>query len=576
MVVSRAINVAQKVVFFFVALHFIRKYRTKGLKGILSTVTQAVKLIPGVESIIKSILDKEVKSAIALLTAGDGDNKSGKATKALKVRHRRYVIPAKGVNRTKLLRDMKQLQGKEHFCDEGRAFALVYFSENQFAQHSSFMGQVFKRFEELQDVDGEQNEFVANVYRAFMHGNALNPTAFPSLRKFEVESISMVASMLNGDENVVGAMTSGGTESIMMAVKAHRNRARKLRPFITEPEMLCPVTIHPAFDKAGHYFDVKVVHVPLNEEGKVTAEDMKKYITKNTILICASAPQYCHCLVDPIPDISKLAEDFGLPLHVDACYGGFVLPFIEQLSKKYPSECPLTFPPFDFRNSGVASMTADIHKYGFCPKGSSFILFRTPEFREYMYYAYAKWPGGMYASPSMAGTRPGANIAMAWATLMSLGQEGYCDMVRKLLATAAKLKNGLADIPNVVIMHKENVYTGFSIKTEAPIDILAVADAMETKGWKIERQQFPTCIHVSVMPQHIETADEFVVDFRDAVKKVRDNKISADEGTAAMYGMVGNINSVDSSVIDDFLLQFFGQIYRTELEPAEKKEETTH
>lgn len=220
----------------------------------------------------------------------------------------------------------------------------------------------------------------------------------------------MTSWMLHGDDKSCGALTSGGTESILMAIKAYRERAKKLRPYVTKPNMIVPTTIHPAFEKAGHYFGVELIHIDLDPDMRVNVKLVEKAINRNTILLVGSAPQYCHGVVDPISELSDIALRHGLPLHVDACFGGFMLPWLEKLGYKIPT--------FDFRIPGVTSMSADVHKYGYSSKGASVILYRNEELRSHQYFAYGAWPGGLFGSPSLTGSRPGGMIAAAWAALV--------------------------------------------------------------------------------------------------------------------------------------------------------------
>jgi sphinganine-1-phosphate aldolase len=277
-----------------------------------------------------------------------------------------------------------------------------------------------------------------------MHTNALNPTAFPSLLLYETEVVSMCADLLHGDGLVAGSMTSGGTESVLMAFKVYRDLARKERPWITEPEVVAPVSIHPAIEKAAHYFGFTIKHVPLTGDFKADVAAMARAINSNTIALTASAPQYVHCVIDPITEIGALALKHNLPLHVDACFGGFMLPFTEALG--HATE------PWDFRVPGVTSISADLHKYGYAPKGCSVVLYRNAYYRSFQYFAYSTWPGGLFCSPSICGTRPGPNIAAAWATLKIIGRSGYEDLTRKLMATAAEMMSGINSIDGLTVM----------------------------------------------------------------------------------------------------------------------------
>ena len=214
----------------------------------------------------------------------------------------------------------------------------------------------------------------------------------------------MAAWMVHGDSNTSGALTSGGTESILMAVKCYRELAKHKKSYITRPNMIVPQTIHPAFEKAAHYFCVDIIHIPVDPVTfRVDMRLVEAAINRNTILLVGSAPQYCHGVVDPIEELAALALRKDLPLHVDACFGGFMLPWLEKIGKKVPL--------WDFRVNGVTSISADIHKYGYSSKGASCLLYKTQLLRRYQYFAYSLWPGGLFGSPSLAGSRPGGMIA---------------------------------------------------------------------------------------------------------------------------------------------------------------------
>ncbi|KAJ1555603.1 hypothetical protein HK096_002010, partial [Nowakowskiella sp. JEL0078] len=251
----------------------------------------------------------------------------------------------------------------------------------------------------------------------------------------EAEIVSMVLSMYNAPEGACGNVTSGGTESLLLAVKAYRDYARDKRG-ITEPEMVLPITIHAAFDKAAHYFGIKIISIPWDPiTGKVNIEKMAASITRNTILLAGSAPNFPHGIIDDIPAIAKLARKHQLPLHVDACLGGFLIPFMEKAGFNLPHK-------FDFRVDGVTSISVDPHKYGFTPKGCSVLLFKEKELRHSMYYLSTDWPGGIYATPTLAGTRSGALIATCWTSMLHFGEEGYIESTRNIIDISYKIRDG--------------------------------------------------------------------------------------------------------------------------------------
>jgi sphinganine-1-phosphate aldolase len=274
-----------------------------------------------------------------------------------------------------------------------------------------------------------------------------------------------------------------------MAVKTYRDRARKLCPHITTPNLIAPITIHPAFEKAAHYFGVEVIHIGLTSDYRVDVAAVAKAINSNTILLVGSAPQYCHGVVDPIEALSELALQRGLPLHVDACYGGFMMPWLEKLGCKIPL--------WDFRVKGVTSISADIHKYGYCPRGASVVLYRNAELRAHQFFAYPTWPGGLFGSAAMAGSRPGGMIAAAWTAMVAMGQEGYMKTAKQVLEVTQKIVAAVDRTKGIRLVTRPDM-TALAIMSDDPkVNILALADVMEAKGWQMERQQNPDSLHVS-------------------------------------------------------------------------------
>lgn len=422
-------------------------------------------------------------------------------------------------------------------------------------QFSQALATAYNTFNESSNSDNNNHEhLLQEVWNTFMHTNALNPMMYPSLRRFETEVVSMTSWMLNGDGNVAGSLTSGGTESILLAVKTYRDRARALRPNITRPNMIAPITVHPAFEKAAHYFDVEIIHVSVDSTYRVNINEVKKAINRNTILLIGSAPQYCHGVVDPIEALSELALNKGLPLHVDACFGGFMLPWLEKLG--------YSIPLFDFRVPGVTSISADVHKYGYTSKGASVILYRNSELRSYQYFAYASWPGGLFGSPSLTGSRPGGAIAAAWAALVSMGQNGYLSIAKDVMNTTQQIINGVEKTSCLGILTKPDMTCVAIVSKNKKVNIHAVADLMEQKGWKIERQQYPDSIHMSVLPQHKRIVNQLVNDLNECANLVLAQPELNNKGSTGIYGMVAAIP--DHAILDDFIIKFFNQIYSTD------------
>lgn len=325
-------------------------------------------------------------------------------------------LPEKGTARDDLRRRMEELRSADADWRGGKTFSLVYYAGE------------------------EVLEVLKDATTAFLHENGLSLNAFPSLRRFEAEVLAMSADLFHGPE-AAGSLTSGGTESILMAVKTARDHARATRPEVRDPEVLLPTTAHPAFDKAAHTVGVRAVHFPVGPDFRADVEAARRMITPETILVVGSAFAYPHGVVDPIPELAALALERGILFHVDACLGGYLLAFAEQLGHPVPV--------FDFRVPGVTSLSADLHKYGYAAKGVSAVLYRDRDLRRHQFFTFTEWPGGLYGSPTMAGTRPGGAIAAAWAVMQHLGQEGYLALTRTVLDTAAAIAAGLRGIPEL-------------------------------------------------------------------------------------------------------------------------------
>lgn len=418
-------------------------------------------------------------------------------------------LPERGMNRDELLKRMKTYGDEDVNWKEGRTWSMVYH-----------LGE-------------EHTRFLKDAYSLFFTENALNPMAFKSLKRFEAEVIGMTAHLLHGDERTVGTMTSGGTESILLAVKTYRDLARKKKPWIRKPQMIVPDSAHVAFDKASSYFDVKAVHVPLDETYRVDINMVKRFIDKNTILLVGSAPSYPHGMIDPIEELGRIALKKGIPLHVDSCLGGFLLPFVERLSYNIPR--------FDFRVQGVTSMSADLHKYGYGAKGASTLLYRSMDLLKHQFFVYENWPGGIFASSGILGTRPGGSIAAAWAAMHSLGEEGYRSRAQIVMETTEKLILGINSIPELTVLGRPPMSVFAYTSRSKQISIYAVGDQMEKRGWHIDRLQRPPALHAVVTPIHKNIIEAYLSDLRDSVAYVRRNPALAEGGTAAIYGMIAQL-----------------------------------
>jgi sphinganine-1-phosphate aldolase len=354
--------------------------------------------------------------------------------------------------------------------------------------------------------------------RLYLHENALNTQAFPSLRQIQAETVGWTAGLLHGDADVAGFLTSGGTESILCGVLAARERAAIERG-ITDPEIVLPESAHAAFHKAAHNFGLTVRKAPVKEDWTADVEAMAALVGPNTALVVGSAPQYPQGVQDDIPAIAALAMSVGANCHVDACMGGFVLPFAEMLGRDVS--------PWDFRVDGVTTISADIHKLGYAPKGVSVILHRTKESRRYQTFVFDDWLGGFYASPNMQGTRSGLPMACAWAVMSHLGVDGYVDLTRRTLENADRMRAGIDAIDGIRVLGDGQLHLvamAADPTADRDVDMFAVGDALLARGWYHDRQSPPDNLHSTVSNSNTGVIDEYLTDLATCVDQVGETR----------------------------------------------------
>ena len=381
---------------------------------------------------------------------------------------------------------------------------------------------------------------------------------WPSAAKFESEIVAMTAHMLGAGqttapfgspEGICGSVSSGGSESILLAMKTYRDWAREKRG-IDQPEIVVPVSAHAAFHKAGQYFNLRVRPVELAADYRVDVSAMADAINDNTIALIGSAVNFPYGTIDPLSELSQLALERGVGLHVDACLGGFLLPWAEKLG--YP------VPTFDFRLPGVTSMSCDTHKYGYAPKGTSVVLYRGAELRRFQYFTIADWPGGLYYSPTFSGSRPGGSSAACWAALMSMGQQGYLAATKKILDTVASIQRGIAAMPE--LRHSRPSDRGLRHRLGRGRH---VSGARPDVGPALgpDRPAQTAAIHVSPTLRQTEAgvAERFVTDLSDSVAFVRDTP-NIEGGMAPIYGMAASIP--DRTIVHEMLRQVMDIYYR--------------
>lgn len=395
----------------------------------------------------------------------------------------RAQLPDHGTPREALFAAMRERKRKDADWRGARTFSLCYPAG-----------------EEVDSVLAEANQL-------YLYENALNPFRFPSLREMEVDVVGIALSLLHAPDAADGCLTSGGTESILMAMKTARERAKAQRG-IEHAKILAPHSAHPAFAKAAHYLRMELVQIPLRADLRADVAAAERLIDERTAVVVGSAPCYPFGIVDPIPELAALAQSHGASCHVDACVGGFLWPFWAELGEPVP--------PLDFRVGGVTTISADVHKYGYATKGVSTILHRSgDDLRRHQMFVYRDWPGGGYASFAMAGARPSAPIAAAWAVLHWLGRDGYVRLARRIRDTVRKLSEGIRSIDGL-FLHAEPELSLLAFGSNRH-DVFAIGDGMDDRGWHLDRQTGPDALHLMISPEHERVADRFLADLRDSV-----------------------------------------------------------
>ncbi len=473
-------------------------------------------------------------------------------------------IPQKGLPKEQVLATLQAFKSRDMDWKAGKVWCYVY------------------------NPGEDPSDVIKEAYLSFLTENGLDPTVFPSMLKLETDVVRMLATLLRGDENVVGHLTTGGTESIILAVKTARDRARALHPEIAHPEMVLPKTAHAAFHKAAHYLGVTPVVVPIDPTTfKVDPQAMRAAITPNTILLVASAPSYSQGVIDPIAEIGQIAQEKNLLFHVDACVGGIHLSFMRKLGYDVPD--------FDFTVPGVTSISADLHKYGYAAKGASCIMYRSKDIRKYQIFACTDTTAYTLINPTVLSTKSGGPMAGAWAILMYLGEEGFMHIVETVQQATRKLIEGIDAIPELQVLGRPAMCM-FSFKSDV-LNVYQLADCMAKRGWYIQGQfstpYTPRSLHVSVNYGTVHQVDALLADLRACVEEVKlmppidsdgiralvgaalqsPDPAAAFDQLAASAGLVGTdlpqemafINEVMDALPDElcnqFLVNYFNDLY---------------
>lgn len=396
------------------------------------------------------------------------------------------------MNKEEILQKLKEFRKDDIHWRNGRLWSYVYY------------------------LDKETEDIGKAAYMEYLTENGIDATAFPSLRTMENEVVHFCKEILRGDNNVVGSLTTGGTESLLLAVKTARDLAKSLNPNQTEFEMILPETVHAAFYKAAHYFGVTPITVQVDDISlKATAELIKPHINKNTILIAASAMSYAYGVVDEIESIGKLALEKNIPFHVDGCIGAFILATAR--------EGGYTIEDFDFTIPGVTSISMDLHKYAYCPKGASVLLFKNDDLRKHQLFVCNDWTGYTFANTGILSSKTGGPIAAAWAVINYIGRKQYSEIAIKTFNIAQEIRNKLSSHPNIEIL----AYPKYSLIsfTTPGINIYALSDELKSKKWyaglQFKHRHIPTNIHLTVAAHHFNNYHEFIEDVFASIEKVK-------------------------------------------------------
>jgi glutamate/tyrosine decarboxylase-like PLP-dependent enzyme len=409
-----------------------------------------------------------------------------------------HIIPATGLSAQRIASSFDEMSARDVQWRDGKAFSLAY------------------------NAGPEVLAIAEEAYRRFSGANALNTAAFPSLRQMQGEVLEMAGVWLGSPADAAGYFTSGGTESILMAVKAARDQFRT-ESSITHPNMVLPTSAHAAFDKAAAYFGVELRRVDVLPDWRADVEAMAKMIDQNTILIIGSAPQYPQGVIDDIPALAALALQRKVNCHVDACMGGVSLAYLSRLGHQIP--------PWNLRVDGVTSISVDLHKFGYTSKGASVIMYASKRLRSYQGFITDQWLGGMYASSGMLGTKSGGAIAAAWAVMHFLGDDGYLRLTRSARVATEKLAHHISNHSELSLLAQPDaLLLSFVAREPLRLNVYAVADEMWARGWYVDRQEPPQSLHCTVNAVHESVIDSMLADLDACISTVLDTGRSGEVG----------------------------------------------
>jgi len=409
-----------------------------------------------------------------------------------------HLIPVTGLSAQSIVTSFDEMSVHDVQWRDGKAFSLAY------------------------NAGPEVLAVAEEAYRRFSGANALNTAAFPSLRQMQGEVIEMAGAWLGSPTAAAGYFTSGGTESILMAVKAARDQFRT-EASISHPNIVLPTSAHAAFDKAAAYFGVELRRVDVLPTWRADVAAMAEIIDKNTILIVGSAPQYPQGVIDDIPALAALAQRQNINCHVDACMGGVSLAYLSRLGHQIP--------PWNLQVEGVTSISVDLHKFGYTSKGASVIMYANKRLRSFQGFFTDQWLGGVYASSGMLGTKSGGAIAAAWAVMHYLGDDGYLRLTQSARVATEKLAHHISGHPHLSLLAQPDaLLLSFIANDPQRLNVYAVADEMWKRGWYIDRQEPPQSLHCTINAVHESVIDAMIVDLDECIAIVLDTGKTGDVG----------------------------------------------
>lgn len=385
-----------------------------------------------------------------------------------------------------VLDEMDSLRSQDVRWRDGRAFTLAY------------------------NAGPEVVALAEEAYRRFSGENALNTDAFPSLRRMQNDVVAHGLRWTHGDGDSAGFMTSGGTESLILSVRAALRRAEREGRSLVSPNVVLPASAHAAFEKAADYFGVRNIRVPVRDDWRADTDAMLRAVDDQTVLLVASTPGYPQGVVDDVTPLAHRAAELRINCHVDACMGGVVLPYLERAGENVA--------PWDFRIEGVTSISIDLHKYGYSSKGAGLLLHRNKFLRADQTFITDNWLGGTYGSSGVLGTKSGGPIAAAWAVLHHLGDEGYERLTLASRRTALRIADHVDSHPDLILRARpDTTLLCFGVRDENRHDVFAVADALNSRGWYVDKQSPPKSIHLTVNAVHELVVGDFLSDLTDVM-----------------------------------------------------------